>query len=81
MNRKAVLASAVSEATDLRNNLLDNVEIIQQIKNISKILRKEMLQYRNWTFDRSFSTFENPPSLRFFLKIFCSAITFREFQT
>jgi hypothetical protein len=46
---------------------LDNSETIGRLKNVADILRKEMIQHRNWSFNGSFEEFQNPPLLQFFL--------------
>ena len=45
---------------EIRSTLLDNGEIIGQLKNIADILREEMMQHRNWSFNGSFEDFDNP---------------------
>ena len=62
-----VLPKTVSKAMEIRSTLLNNGEIIGQLKNMADILREEMVQHRNWSFNRSFEDFENPPLLQFFL--------------
>ena len=50
----------VSKAMEIRSTLLNNGEIIGQLKNMADILREEMVQHRNWSFNGSFEDFENP---------------------
>ena len=52
---------------EIRSTLLNNGEIIGQLKNMADILREEMMQHRNWSFNGSFEDFDNPPLLQFFL--------------
>ena len=55
-----VLPKTVSKAMEIRSTLLNNGEIIGQLKNMADILREEMMQHRNWSFKWSFEDFENP---------------------
>ena len=55
-----VLPKTVSKAMEIRSTLLNNGEIIGQLKNMADILREEMMQHQNWSFNRSFEDFENP---------------------
>ena len=50
----------VSKAMEIRSTLLNNGEIIGQLKNMADILREEMMQHRNWMFNGSFEDFDNP---------------------
>lgn len=47
--------------------MLDNVEIIGHLKSMAYILRDEMMEHRNWSFNGSFEDFYNPPVLQLFL--------------
>ena len=50
----------VSKAMEIRSTLLNNGEIIGQLKNMADILREETMQHRNWSFNGSFEEFDNP---------------------
>ena len=50
----------VSKAMEIRSTLLNNGEIIGQLRNMADILREEMMQHRNWSFNGSFEDFDNP---------------------
>ena len=64
-----ILPKTVSKAMEIRSTLLNNGEIIGQLKNMADILREEIMQHRNWSFNGSFEDFENPhyTVLQFFL--------------
>ena len=55
-----VLPKTVSKAMEIRSTLLNNGEIIEKLKKMADILREEMIQHRNWSFNGSFEDFENP---------------------
>ena len=55
-----VLTKTVSKAMKIRSTLLNNGEIIWQLLNMADMLREEMMQHRNWSFNGSFEDFENP---------------------
>lgn len=46
-----VLPTAVSKAMDLRSAMLDDGETIGYLKKMATMLRDEMMQHRNWSFD------------------------------
>lgn len=48
-----VLATAVSKAIDIRSAMVDNGEIIGQLKTMANIRRDEMMEHRNWSFNGS----------------------------
>ena len=50
----------VNKAMEIRSTLLNNGEIIGQLKNMADILREETMQHRNWSFNGSFEYFDNP---------------------
>ena len=62
-----VLPTVVSKAMDLRSLLLENEDTIGMLKNVANILRGEIMQHRNWSFNGTFEDFQNPPLLQFFL--------------
>ena len=45
---------------EIRSTLLNNGEIIGQLKNMADILREETMQHRNWLFNGRFEDFDNP---------------------
>ena len=57
--------------------MMDDGEIIGNLKNAACLLREEMLQKRNWSFDSTFDSFKNPSLLQFFMShlLFGSHIT------
>lgn len=62
-----VLPTTVSKAMDLRDSYIDEGETISYLKRIAAVLRDEIMQHRNWSFNGSFDDFENPPLLQFFI--------------
>ena len=65
-NESEIVSSThqVSEAMEFALSHSTSVETISAVANA---LRREALSYRDWKFDGSLDTFENPPLLRFFL--------------
>ena len=55
-----ILPKTVSKVMEIRSTLLNNGEIIGQLKNMADILREEIMQHRNWSFNGRFEDFENP---------------------
>ena len=55
-----ILPKTVSKAMKIRSTLLNNGEIIGQLKNMADILREEIMQHRNWSFNGSFEDYDNP---------------------
>ncbi|KAG0715036.1 hypothetical protein GWK47_001406 [Chionoecetes opilio] len=64
---RLVLSTAVTMAMDYRSSMMNDDEIVGHLKNVANILREEMLQQRSWSFTGSFSNFENPSLLQFFM--------------
>ena len=62
-----VLKISVTKAMELKSTLFDNGDTIGHLKSIANLLRDEMMQHRNWSFNGTFDDFENPPLLQFFL--------------
>ena len=62
-----VQPTAVSKAMEIRASLLDNEDKISQLQSTANMLRNEMMEYRNWSFNGNFEDFKNPPLLQFFL--------------
>ncbi|KAG0710450.1 hypothetical protein GWK47_022752 [Chionoecetes opilio] len=54
-------------AMDYRSSMMNDDEIVGHLKNVANLLREEMLQQRSWSFTGSFSNFENPSLLQFFM--------------
>ena len=52
---------------EIRASLLDNEDKISQLQSTANMLRNEMMEYRNWSFNGNFEDFKNPPLLQFFL--------------
>ncbi|KAG0712568.1 hypothetical protein GWK47_018240 [Chionoecetes opilio] len=64
---RLVLSTAVTMAMDYRSSMMNDDEIVGHLKNVTNLLREEMLQQRSWSFTGSFSNFENPSLLQFFM--------------
>ncbi|KAG0719847.1 hypothetical protein GWK47_049648 [Chionoecetes opilio] len=64
---RLVLSTAVTMAMDYRSSMMNDDEIVGHLKNVANLLREEMLQQRSWSFTGSFSNFENPSLLQFFM--------------
>lgn len=64
---KLVQSTAVSKAIDLRFSMMDDGEIIGNLKYVANLLREEMMQKRSWSFAGNFDDFQNPSLLQFFL--------------
>ena len=47
--------------------MLDNDDKISQLRSTVNMLRNEMMEHRNWSFNGSFEDLKNPPLLQFFL--------------
>ncbi|KAG0714178.1 hypothetical protein GWK47_014630 [Chionoecetes opilio] len=54
-------------AMDYKSSMMNDDEIVGHLKNVANLLREEMLQQRSWSFTGSFSNFENPSLLQFFM--------------
>ena len=48
-------------------SLLDNEDKISQLQSTANMLRNEIMEYRNWSFNGNFEDFKNPPLFQFFL--------------
>lgn len=64
---KLVQSTVVSKAIDLRLSMMDDGEIVGNLKNVANLLREEMMQKRSWSFTGTFDNFENRSLLQFFL--------------
>ena len=62
-----VLPTAVSKAMEIRSSMLDNEGTISQLRSTSQMLRNELMNHRDWSFNGNFEDFQNPPLLQFFL--------------
>ena len=59
----------VSKAMGIRSSMLDNDDKISQLRSTANMLRNEMMEHRNLSFNGSFEDFKNLPLhvLQFFL--------------
>ncbi|EDO39798.1 predicted protein [Nematostella vectensis] len=64
---KIVLSGTVSKSIELHSAYHDDGEKIAHLKNVASMLRKEIMQHRNWSFNGSFEDSENPHLLQFFM--------------
>ena len=64
---KLVKLNAVSKAIDLSLSMMDDGEIIGNLKNVAGLLRHEIMQMHGWSFTGTFDDFKNPSLLQFFL--------------
>ena len=64
---KVVLPEAVSKAVNVLSAQMDSKDTIEQLQTMARVLRREIMQHRNWSFTGSFEDFSNPPLLQFFL--------------
>ena len=62
-----VLPTAVSKAMEIRSSMLDNEGTISQLRSTSQMLRNELMNHRDWSFNGNFEDFQNPLLLQFFL--------------
>ena len=52
-----VLPIAVSKAMEIRSSLLDNEDKISQSQSTANMLRHEMMEFRDWSFNGNFEDF------------------------
>ncbi|KAG0729712.1 hypothetical protein GWK47_029788 [Chionoecetes opilio] len=71
---RLVLSTAVTMAMDYRSSMMNDDDIVGHLKNVANLLREEMLQQRSWSFTGSFSNFENPSLLQFFMESHSSLV-------
>ena len=71
-----ILPTAVSKAMEIRCSMLDNDDKISQFRSTANMLRNEMMEHRNWSFNGSFEDFKNLPLLQFFLTHLLSEFCF-----
>lgn len=64
---KIVLNTAESKAIEYHATMLDNSEVVGQLKSVASLWHDEILKYQNWTFEGTFDDFEHPPLLQYFL--------------
>ena len=62
-----VLPTAVSKAMEIRSSMLDNEGTISQLKSTAQMLRNELMNHRDWSFNGNFKDLKNLAVLQFFL--------------
>ena len=65
--KSILLHTAVSKAMEIRSSMLDNEGTISQLRSTSQMLRNELMNHRDCSFNGNFEDFQNPPLLQFFL--------------